>query len=243
MEDLKHVVSLYTWIVRIEAREIKNCSLEEWREWESAPAYGKRMTHRVKRGTETKRDSGEPRARESGRRWYPFAHAVLFPCPIQVGEGQRGGCRWTAAWARQPLSVIGNLYFCRPYLSFALTPCFCTEWIATNGSSRSSRSSDTRGLSWAGHFQSVSSSQNSLAMGFCWWLRHRHHRRFQSNLQCRVLRVSFASPRGCRIATLSRITLRFRMSVSRALYIPDRSHRECYSSQTRSRDCSFYRHS
>lgn len=45
--------------------KIKNCPLEEWRGRESAPARGKRMTHRVKQETETKGDSGRL---ERGRR-------------------------------------------------------------------------------------------------------------------------------------------------------------------------------
>lgn len=74
-----------------ENKKKKNCPLEEWRKQKSAPARGKRMAHRVKRGTEA--DSGGPGTRGPGRRGHPFAHAVLFLCPVQVGEGQRGGCR------------------------------------------------------------------------------------------------------------------------------------------------------
>lgn len=89
-----------------------------------------------------------------------FAHAVLFLCPVVVGEGQSGGCpRRQRVRARGPLSVIGNLYFCRPYQPSALTPCFrCTgsesqQWVIPIVSI--GRHGETRGLSHAAGMLSI----------------------------------------------------------------------------------------
>lgn len=64
-----------------------------------------------------------------------------------------------------------------------------------------------------------------------------HHRRFQSNLQCRVLRVPFASPREMAgrdfIAELHRVSA----DLSYVTQPIGRSH----TSRIRSRDCFFHR--
>ncbi|KYN16121.1 hypothetical protein ALC57_11646, partial [Trachymyrmex cornetzi] len=76
-------------------------------------------------GIETKRDSGGPGQEDQGGDGTPsrmlYCFCVRFKWEKYSAEGVDE--RWVRA--RWPLSVIGNLYFCRPYLSSALTPCFC----------------------------------------------------------------------------------------------------------------------
>lgn len=226
--------------------KIKNCPLEEWRERESAPARGKRMTHRVKRGTETKGDSGGPSggtgARGPGRRRHPFRAC----CIVSVsGPSGRETARRVSMnrWCKRDrrLSVIGNLYFCRPYLSSALTPCFC-ESQPMGHPDRLDRA--TRGRRAARRLRDTFNLCRHRGALSRWWPRHRHHRRFQSNLQCRVLRLLFASPP--RMASRE-ITPRFCQLYFSYYTLYNRSFartpRECYSWQTRSRDCLFHRNS
>lgn len=96
-EDLKHVVPLYTWDRTDRGSRKKELPIGGMeRAGECADSREKNDASRVKRVTETKGDSGGTvGARGSGRSGHPFAHAVavLFLCPVQVGEGQRGGCR------------------------------------------------------------------------------------------------------------------------------------------------------
>jgi len=138
--------------------------------------------------------------------------------------------RWVRA--RWLLSVIGNLYFCRPYLSSALTPCFCAESQPMGHPDRLDRA--TRGRraacrTWDA-FNLCRHRWPLLRWWSCRWPQHRHHRRFQSNLQYRILRVPFASPRGWRVVALSRNYTAFPpMSTNFVCYTTDRSlaHREC----------------
>ncbi|KYN36862.1 hypothetical protein ALC56_08653 [Trachymyrmex septentrionalis] len=66
-----------------------------------------------------------------GTFWIPAADSPR-PLPLIAPPWKLPYCRGKAA--SPPLSVIGNLYFCRPYLTSALTPCFCAcrTWDAFN---------------------------------------------------------------------------------------------------------------
>lgn len=170
--------------------------------------------------------------REKDTLFLPRACCIVSVSGPSGRETADGGCRRTAVRARGPLSVIGNLYFCRPYLSSAFNPVLLYWVNRTNGSPRSSRSSDTMGR--RGCFQSVSS-------------RARDDRSASppadSNLpyNARVLRVPFTSPPlRRRIAVLSRnygrVSAVCLSRIPRALYYRSLlAHR-----RIRLRDCFFH---
>jgi len=116
-EDLKHVVPLYTRIVRgSRLGKIKKKpsigGTETVEESDGAPVRGKRMTCRERRGTETKEDgrrtraSSRPAGREGERHPLPAARVLYCFCVRSKWEGD-GGWRVSEDGGASERTAIG----------------------------------------------------------------------------------------------------------------------------------------
>lgn len=128
--------------------------------------------------------------REKGTLFLPRACCIVS---VSSPSGRETARRMEGGGERRceregPLSVIGNLYFCRPYLSSAFNPVLLYWVNRTNGSPRSSRSSDTMGRRGRGMLSIC------VVAGPRWplWIATADDSNLPYN--ARVLRVPFASP-------------------------------------------------